>query len=132
MAKPRYVIRLHKTMRKALDRKARQEGYLTPTLVSKILESEMSNYNDNNYEIFDEEGVFQLKSGGVEKGKSPCASKQMSIYLTPKTFFKIQENANYLKATKDKSISSAYIIRDVLYNWICKIWKVILFIDKLR
>lgn len=120
MAKLRYVVRLHKTMRKQLDVFAKNKGYFTPAFVSEILETELDKGENIPYKIFDEDEIFQLKAGGMEKGKTPVADKQMSVYLTEESYSEIKKIVEYLKQEVNKSIGPAYVIRDILYKWICE------------
>ena len=120
MARKRYVVRLHKAVRGEMDSLARKAGHLTPTFISDILENELKNQESREYVISDDEELFQLKAGGMEKGESPMADKQISIYLSDETYYKIADIVSYLKREVDKSIGPSYVIRDVLYRYLHK------------
>ncbi len=120
MARKRYVVRLHKTIRTEMDMLARKAGHLTPTFISNILEEELASIESEKYKIFDEEEIFQLKAGGMEKGEIPMADKQMSVYLSETAYKKVSDIVNYLKREVDKSIGPSYVIRDILYRYLNK------------
>lgn len=120
MAKKRYVVRLHKVLRGEIDSLARKAGHLTPTYISEVLEQELAKKKPTEYKISDSDEIFQLKAGGLEKGESPKADRQISIYLTDEAYYKIQDIVLYLKREVDKNIGSSYVIRDILYDWVKK------------
>ncbi len=116
MKRKRYVIRLHKSIRGQVDALARQDGYLTPTYISIILEKELETATVP-YEFRDEEGIFQLKAGGMEKGEIASADKQISLYLSDFAYDRVGEIARWRKENVNKKIGPAYIIRDLIYRW---------------
>lgn len=116
MGRKRYVIRLHKTVRRQLDAAARKAGHLTPTYVSALLEKRLAVPDILPYTVRDEEDIFQLKAGGMEKGKTRQADRQMSVYLSDFAYDRIGQIAAALKQTRDRSIGPAYVIRDILYG----------------
>ena len=116
MGRKRYVIRLHKTVRRQLDAAARKAGHLTPTYVSALLEKRLEKPDILPYTVRDEEDIFQLKAGGMEKGGSRQADRQMSVYLSDFAYDRVGRIAAELKQTRDRNIGPAYVIRDILYG----------------
>ncbi len=98
-----------------MDIQARQEGYLTPTYISKLLEKELPTLAIP-YEIRDKDWVFQPKSGGMEKGETGTADRQMSVYLSDFAYDRVGEIAGWLKENVNRKISPAFVIRDILYG----------------
>jgi hypothetical protein len=121
MARQRYVIRLHKLIRKELDILARKKGHLTPAFISMAIEEICSRINPREYEIHPDSEVFQLKRGNCGKGNEKNnADKQMSVYLSDFSYSLIADLAARLQQEIDKNISPAYVIRDMLFHWLEK------------
>ncbi len=115
MRRKRYVIRLHKAVRRQIDAVARSEGYLTPAYISKLLEKRMETATVP-YILNDSEEIFQLKAGGVEKGDIPMADRQISVYLSDFAYNRIGDITRWLKENVNRKIGPAYVIRDILYG----------------
>ena len=117
MARQRYVIRLHKLIRKEFDIIARKNGHLTATFIANELEEICKELDLNRYEIHPDSEVFQLKRGNSNKGNEKInADKQMSIYLSDFSYSLIGEITKKLQSEVDKNISPAYVIRDLLFH----------------
>ncbi len=117
MRRKRYVIRLHKAIRGQIDALARQAGHLTPTYISLILEKELEKATVP-YKLKDREGVFQLKAGGMEKGETAMADRQISVYLSDFAYDRVGEISRWRKENINKKIGPSHIIRDLMYGWL--------------
>ena len=119
MARQRYVIRLHKLIRKEFDIIARKKGHLTATFIAKVLEEICDGLDISGYEIHPDSEAFQLKRGNSAKGNVKSnADKQMSIYLSDFTYELIEKLVEKLQEEVDRNISPSYVIRDLLFHWL--------------
>ena len=116
--KKRYIIRLHKIIRKAVEEKARKEGLLLGTYLSSIIEETCASIkNIANYQMHPDSELFRLKRWNVLSGEiQNNASEQISIYLSDSAYITVGEIYNYLKQTLDKKITVSYIIQDMIYK----------------
>ena len=116
--KKRYIIRLHKIIRKAVEEKARKEGLLLGTYLSSIIEETCASIkNIANYRMHPDSELFRLKRGNALSGEiQNNASEQISIYLSDSAYIAVGEIYNYLKQTLDKKITISYIIQDMIYK----------------
>jgi len=121
MGKQRYVIRLHRVIRQELDLRARKQGHLTSTYIALAIEDISKEIDIQNYELHPDSEVFQLKRGKKSKGEvKNNADKQLSIYLSDFAFHKVGELVEKLQKEVDKSITSTFVIRDMLFHWLDK------------
>lgn len=107
----RYVVRLHPTAQAQLTDMAEKSGFLPATYISNILEQNTP--PAEMYAIYDEDGIYQL-----HRGPGNTHVKQISIYLTDKTYDAIGDISRYLVENVDRNMTPTFVIRDLLTKWL--------------